>query len=116
LFLNPGPDERRVHAINEFGRLPQVVLAVPKVEDLPGVGQEVIDQVSDPVRPVGQHDDVSGLRAMRWLLDVRHPREKQLTLGNLRVEDWANSSWRSLLASAPSACEKATTALASRSP
>ncbi len=48
-----------------------------KVEDLHGVGQEVADQVPDPVRPIGQHDHFGRLRAPCVLIDLGDERAKR---------------------------------------
>lgn len=58
---DPGPGLRGVAAMEFMGDGPEMFVGVVEVQLLGGGGEAVLDQVPDPDRPVGDHQDALGL-------------------------------------------------------
>jgi hypothetical protein len=84
--LDPRAEEGRVFAIKDFSGFPRIGFRMTEVENLGGMRDEVVHEVPNPARPVGEHDDLGSSLAMRLLMDLGKKPPKLLTVGHLSSE------------------------------
>ena len=80
VLFPPRGQEPRARAVEQFGRLPQRVFDMTKIEDLNRLGGDLLAPMPEPPRPIRQHDHFGRLRAPRWLIDALKDRPERFTL------------------------------------